>query len=123
MPSRTPTCFSRELAIPLATSLALLAVWEALVHAGFLRGFLSATDKYSEHAHRPCCWRRVVAPRGHDPGAAYRFFSNGVDTGHCARPRHGLVDGNANGRRPACETFVSHPKHCIFSCGHFLSRP
>src|SRR5215475_8100225 len=37
MPSRTSRLFSRELTIPLATSLVLLAVWEALVHAGFLR--------------------------------------------------------------------------------------
>src|SRR4029453_15488521 len=35
----------------------------------------------------------------------------------------GLVDGNANSRRPAGEAFVSHPKHRFFSCGHLLSRP
>src|SRR5215510_10143487 len=37
MPSRTSRLFSRELAIPLATSIVLLALWEALVHAGLLR--------------------------------------------------------------------------------------
>jgi ABC-type nitrate/sulfonate/bicarbonate transport system permease component len=35
--SRAARLFSRELTIPLATSLVLLAAWEALVHAGFLR--------------------------------------------------------------------------------------
>jgi ABC-type nitrate/sulfonate/bicarbonate transport system permease component len=37
MPSRATRLFSRELIIPLATSLFLLAAWEALVHAGLLR--------------------------------------------------------------------------------------
>src|SRR4029453_12695669 len=36
-PSRVTWLFSRELTIPLATSLVALAAWEALVHAGFLR--------------------------------------------------------------------------------------
>jgi ABC-type nitrate/sulfonate/bicarbonate transport system permease component len=37
MPSRATGVLSRELVIPLATSLALLAVWEILARAGFLR--------------------------------------------------------------------------------------
>jgi NitT/TauT family transport system permease protein len=37
MPSRATWLFSRELTIPLATSLAALAAWETLVHGGFLR--------------------------------------------------------------------------------------
>jgi NitT/TauT family transport system permease protein len=37
VPSRANWFFSRELTIPLATSLVGLAAWEALVHAGFLR--------------------------------------------------------------------------------------
>jgi len=37
MPSRATRLFSRELTIPLATSLIALAAWEVLVHAGFLR--------------------------------------------------------------------------------------
>ena len=36
-PFRVTWLFSRELTIPLATSLVALAAWEALVHAGFLR--------------------------------------------------------------------------------------
>jgi len=37
VPSRASWLFSRELTIPLATSLIALATWEVLVHAGFLR--------------------------------------------------------------------------------------
>src|SRR5262245_30159058 len=36
-PSRATWLFSRELTIPLTTSLIALAAWEILVHAGFLR--------------------------------------------------------------------------------------
>jgi hypothetical protein len=109
----------REVAIPLATSLAMLAAWEILVHAGMLRAaFFPAPTQIARTLfslalsgelwlHIATTLARLIAS----------FLMAVIGTALAWRWLYSM-----RGSRPARAALVSDPEHRVFSGGDFLSR-